>query len=41
MANKPLRYLLYIGILLPLTIIVYDQFLGPKKHFSETPLGIY
>ena len=34
-------YLLFFGVIIPLLLVVYDQFLGPPKHFKETPLGIY
>ena len=34
-------YLLFFGVFIPSLLVVYDQFLGPLKHFKETPLGIY
>jgi hypothetical protein len=35
------RYLLFFGVVIPFLLVVYDLFLGPQKHFKETPLGIY
>jgi hypothetical protein len=35
------RFLLIVGVFLPALLVIYDQFLGPPKHFKETPLGIY
>jgi Protein of unknown function (DUF2804) len=36
-----LKKLLYIGVLLPASLYVFDVYLGPTKHYKETPLGIH
>jgi hypothetical protein len=41
MSSKFTRALLIFGVVIPGLVVIYDQFLGPPKHFKETPLGIY
>lgn len=35
-----MKKLIYMGVVVPLSLVVLDQFLGPSKYYKETPLGI-
>ena len=35
-----IRTLFTMGIVLPVTLVIFDQFIGPSKYYKETPLGI-
>jgi hypothetical protein len=38
--NSLFKKLFIVGIVLPLSLLVFDLYIGPSKYYKETPLGI-